>query len=60
MKEKQVAERVMIGKPERRIPPGRARLEDTIKINLEEIGLEMSTGLIRLRMRTDGGLLWRR
>ena len=52
--------RVLLGKPEVKIPLGRPRRrwEANIKIDLQKVGLEGAwTGLIWLRIGTGGGLL---
>jgi hypothetical protein len=51
--------RVSVGKPKGKRPPGRPRLklEDNIKMNLQEVGCGVWTGLIWLRIGTGGGHL---
>ena len=51
--------RVLVGKPEGKIPLGRRRRrwEDTSNIDLQEIGWGAWTGLIWLRRGTGGGNL---
>jgi hypothetical protein len=51
--------RGLVGKPEGRRPPGipRHRLEDNIKMDLQEGGCGGMTGLIWLRIGTGGGHL---
>jgi hypothetical protein len=51
--------RVLVGKPEGNRPLGRPRLrwEDSIKLDLQEVGWGAWTGLIWLRKGTGGGLL---
>jgi hypothetical protein len=52
--------RILVGRPEGRRPLGRPRrrLEDNIKIDLQEVGWGGAwTGLIWLRIGTGGGLL---
>ena len=51
--------RLLVGKPEGRRPLGRhrRRLEDNIKMDLQEVGLGVWTGLIWLRIGTSGELL---
>jgi hypothetical protein len=53
------AYRILVGRPEGRRPLGRPRrrLEDNIKIDLQEMGWGAWTGLIWLRIGTGGGLL---
>ena len=53
------ANRVLVGKPEGRIPLEipRRRWEDNIKINFREVGWGAWTGSILLRIWTGGGLL---
>jgi hypothetical protein len=53
------AYRVLVGRPEGNRPHGRPthRLEDNIKIDLQEVGWGTWTGLLRLRIGTAGGLL---
>jgi hypothetical protein len=48
-----------VGKPEGRRPLGRPRRrwEDTIKMDLREVGWGAQTGLIWLRIWTGGGVL---
>ena len=50
---------VLVGKPEGKKPLGRPkhRWEDIIKMDLHEVGWAAWTGLIWLRIGTDGGLL---
>jgi hypothetical protein len=52
--------RALVGKPEGRRPLGRPRRrwEDNIKMDLREVGWGAYTGLIWLRVGTDGGLLF--
>jgi hypothetical protein len=59
MGERTGAYRALVGKPEGRRPLGRPRRrwEDNIKMDLREIGWGPQTGLIWLRIGTDGGLL---
>jgi hypothetical protein len=59
MGERRGAYRVLVGKPEGRRPLGRPRRrwEDNIKMDLREVGRGAQTGLIWLRVGTDGGLL---
>jgi hypothetical protein len=51
--------RVLVGKPEGKIPLGRPRRrwEDGIKMDLEEIGWGVWSGFTWLRIGTVGGLL---
>jgi hypothetical protein len=53
------AYRVLMGRPDRKRPLGRPRSkwEDNIKIDLQEVGWEALTGLMWLRIGTDGGRL---
>jgi hypothetical protein len=53
------ANRVLVGKPEGRIPleRPRRRREDNIKMNFREVGWDAWTGSILLRIWTGGGLL---
>jgi hypothetical protein len=53
------AYRILVGRPEGRRPLGRPRRrwEDNIKMDLQEAGWEVWTGLVWLRIRTGGGLL---
>jgi len=48
--------RVLVGKPEGKRPFGipRRRWEDNIKMNLQEVGCGVWTGLIWLRIGTGG------
>jgi len=58
--ERRGAYRVLVGKPEGKIPLGRSRcrLEDNIKMDLQEVGWGgVWTGLSWLRIGTDGGHL---
>ena len=56
MRERSGAYRVLVGKPEGKSPLGRPRRrwEDNIKMDLQEVGCGAWTGLIRLRIGTDG------
>ena len=51
--------RVLVGKPEGKRPLGRPRRrwEDNIRMDLQEVGLGMRTGLGWLRIGTGGGRL---
>jgi hypothetical protein len=51
--------RVLVGKPEAKIPLRRPRhrWEDNIKMDLQEVGWRAWTELIWLRIGTGGGLL---
>jgi len=51
--------RVLMGKTEGKGPIGRPRRrwEDNIKMDLQEVGCGVYTGLIWLRIRTGGGHL---
>jgi hypothetical protein len=53
------AHRVLVGRPEGRRPLGRPRhrWEDNMRIDLQEVGRGIWTGLIWLRIETGGGLL---
>jgi hypothetical protein len=53
------AYRILVGRPEGNRPLGRPRRiwEHNIKMDLQEVGWRAWTGLIRLRIRTGGGLL---
>jgi hypothetical protein len=59
MEERRGAYRILVGRPEGRRPLGRPRLrwEDNIKTDIQEVGWGAWTGLIWLRIGTDGGLL---
>jgi hypothetical protein len=59
MGEKRNAYRILVGKPEKKIPLGRPRSKwvDNIKMDLKEIGWEVWTGSIWLRIGTSVGLL---
>ena len=58
MRERRGAYRIL-GKPESRRPLGRptSGWEDDMKMNLQEMGWGAWTGLICLRIGTDGGRL---
>jgi hypothetical protein len=58
MEEKGGAYRVLVGRPEGRLPLGRPRhrWKDNIKMNLQEVGCAW-TGLSWLRIGIGGGLL---
>ena len=51
-----------MGKPESKRPLGRPRCrwEDSIKMDLQEVGCGVWTGLSWLRIGTGGGHLWMR
>jgi hypothetical protein len=51
--------RVLVGKPERKRPLGRPRCrwDYNIKMDLQEVGLAVWTGLGWLRIETGGGHL---
>jgi hypothetical protein len=53
------AYRILVGRPEGRRPLGRPRRrwEDNIKMDLQEVGWGIWTGLMWLRIGTRGGLL---
>jgi len=55
--ERRSAHRVLMGKPEGKRPlaGSKRRWEDNIKVNLQEVGLGVCTGLICLRTMTGGG-----
>jgi len=55
----QLENRVLVQKPEGNRPLGRPmhRWEVAIKMDLKEVGKEVWTGLILLRIGTGGGLL---
>jgi hypothetical protein len=59
MGEERGAYKVLVGRPGRRRQLGRPRRrwEDTIKMDLQEVGWGAWTGLIWLRIGTGGGLL---
>jgi hypothetical protein len=59
MGERRGTYRALVGKPEGGRPLGRPRhrWEDNIKMDLLEVGWGTQTGLIWLRIGTDGGLL---
>ena len=52
--------RVLVGKPEGKRPLGRPkrRLEDNIKMDLQEVEGVVGTGWSWLRIGTGGGRLW--
>jgi hypothetical protein len=53
------SDKILVGKPEGKIPHGkrRRRCEDDIKMDLEEIGWEVCAGFIWLRIGTSRGLM---
>jgi hypothetical protein len=57
MGEWRVVYRVLVGKPEGKIPLGRPRRrrDDNIKMDLQEVGYGRGTGLSWLRLETGGG-----
>jgi hypothetical protein len=57
--EKRNAYRILVGKPEGKRPQGRLRRRwvDNIKMDFREIGWNVRTGSIWLRIGTSGGLL---
>ncbi|KAJ4450318.1 hypothetical protein ANN_01738 [Periplaneta americana] len=59
MGESRNAYRVLVGRPEGKIPLGwpRRRWEDNIKMHLREVDMMTETGLILLRIGTNGGLM---
>ena len=52
--------RVLVGKPEGKRPLGRPRRrwKDSIKTDLQEVGVGLGTGWSWLRIGTGGGHLW--
>jgi hypothetical protein len=56
MEERRCISRVLVGKPEGKRPLGRPRLrwEDSIKMDLQEVGWGTWSGLIWLRTGTVG------
>jgi hypothetical protein len=62
MGEERGAYRVLVGRPEGRRPLGRSRRrwEDNIIMDLQEVGWGAWTGLLWLRIRAGGRLLWMR
>jgi hypothetical protein len=59
MRERRGVYRVLVGKPEEKRPLGRLRhrWEDNIKMDLQEVGCGVWTGLSWLRIGTGGGHL---
>jgi hypothetical protein len=59
MGEKRGAYRILVGKPEgkRLLGRPRRRWEESIKVDLQEVGCGAWTGLIWLRIATGGGRL---
>jgi hypothetical protein len=59
MGEKRGAYRVLVGKPEGKVPIGRPRrsCKDNVKMDLQEVGLGVWTGSSWLRIGTGGGHL---
>ena len=59
MGERRGVYRILVEKPEGKRPLGRPMLrwEDNIKMDLQEVGCGVWTGLIWLRIGTDGGSL---
>jgi hypothetical protein len=59
MGDKRNAHKMLVGKPEGKIPLGRPRRrwDDNIKIDLWEIDLEVVDWIYLPRIRTGGGLL---
>jgi hypothetical protein len=55
MRERRGVYRILVGKPEGRIPLGRPRRrwEDNIKMDLQEVGCGVWTGLTWLRIGTS-------
>ena len=60
MGEDRGVQRVLVGKPEGKRPLGRPRLrlEDNIKMDLQEVEGVVGTGWSWLRIGTGGGHLW--
>jgi len=61
MEEDRGVHRVLVGKPEGKRPlgrPRRSRLEDNIKMDLQEVEGVVGTGWSWLRIETGGGHLW--
>jgi hypothetical protein len=60
MEEDRGVHRVLVGKPEEKMPLGRPsrRWENDIKIDFQEVGGVVETGWSWLRIGTDGGHLW--
>jgi hypothetical protein len=58
--EKKNAYRLLVGIPEGKGPLGRRRLRwvDNIKMNFGEMGWEVCTALVWIRISTSGELLW--
>jgi len=56
MGERRGVKRVLVGKPEGKRPYGRPRhrLEDNVKMDLQEVGWVSWTGLIWLRIKAGG------
>jgi len=54
--------RVLVKKPDGKIPLGRSRCrrEDNIKLDLQEVEWDIRIGFIWLRIGTCGGHLWMR
>jgi hypothetical protein len=59
MGEKMSAYRILVGKPEGKRPVGRPRHKwvDNVRIDLREVGWDVWTGSILVRIGTGGGLL---
>jgi hypothetical protein len=59
MSERRGIERILVGKPagERSLRSSRCRWEDNIKMDLQEVGCGVWTGLSWLRIEPDGGHL---
>jgi hypothetical protein len=59
MMEERGVYRVLVGKPDGKRPLGRPRRrwEENIKMDLQEVGCGVWTGLSWLRIETDGGHL---
>jgi hypothetical protein len=59
MGEKRNAYRLLVGKPDGKMPPGRPRRRwmDNIRMDIGEMGCVMWTGLVWLRIGRGGELL---
>jgi hypothetical protein len=58
IEEKKGAHRILVGRPEERRPLGRPRRRwDNIEMDLQEVGWDVWTGLIWLRIGINGGIL---
>jgi hypothetical protein len=58
MGEKRSVYRLLVGKPEGKRPLGRPRCRwiDNIKMDLDETGMKVQAGLVRLRLGASGKL----